>query len=261
MSGMRYWSLSAIRVKPSIDEPSNQVPCLTEPSSWWIGIVTALTWPMMSVNWSWTKRIPASTAASIVLLGLASLSVSATGRLLLLVRPGPVAHGCRPTVGSAGRRSSIRMVGARAPLMLELAVEEELVRVRPQGDLLRLAARACTQIQVSITSGVKTSPRSRKSWSALERVERFARASPGSGLMPCFASSGELVDVLVDRVAGGSILLLMPSRPAISMAEKARYGLHVGSGAAELDPLAPSGCRSTSGCGRRPSGCAGSRPG
>ncbi len=33
MSGMRYWSDSAIRVKPSIDEPSNHVPCLTEPSS------------------------------------------------------------------------------------------------------------------------------------------------------------------------------------------------------------------------------------
>ena len=58
MSGIRYWSDSAIRVKPSIDEPSNHVPCSTEPSSWWIGIVTALTWPMMSVNWSWTKRMP-----------------------------------------------------------------------------------------------------------------------------------------------------------------------------------------------------------
>ena len=65
MSGIRYWSVSAIRVKPSIEEPSNQVPCLTEPSSWWIGIVTALTWPMMSVNWSWTKRIPLAFAASI----------------------------------------------------------------------------------------------------------------------------------------------------------------------------------------------------
>ena len=43
MSGIRYWSLSAIRVKPSIELPSNHVPCLTEPSSWWIGIVTALT--------------------------------------------------------------------------------------------------------------------------------------------------------------------------------------------------------------------------
>ena len=65
MSGMRYWSLSAIRVKPSIDEPSNQVPCLTEPSSWWIGIVTALTMPMMSVNWSWMNRMPWALAASI----------------------------------------------------------------------------------------------------------------------------------------------------------------------------------------------------
>ena len=42
MSGMRHWSLSAIRVKPSMDEPSNQVPWRTEPSSWWIGIVTRL---------------------------------------------------------------------------------------------------------------------------------------------------------------------------------------------------------------------------
>ena len=31
MSGMRYWSLSAIRVNPSIELPSNHVPCLTEP--------------------------------------------------------------------------------------------------------------------------------------------------------------------------------------------------------------------------------------
>ena len=65
MSGMRYWSDSAMRVNPSIDEPSNQVPCSTELSSWWIGIVTALTWPMMSVNWSWMKRMPPSFAASI----------------------------------------------------------------------------------------------------------------------------------------------------------------------------------------------------
>ena len=68
MSGMRYWSLSAMRVKPSIDEPSNQVPCSTDSSSRWIGIVTALTRPMMSVNWSWTKRIPEAWAASILAL-------------------------------------------------------------------------------------------------------------------------------------------------------------------------------------------------
>src|SRR5207247_6904158 len=65
MSGMRYWSLSAIRVKPSTEEPSNHVPCRTEPSSWWIGIVTALTAPMMSVNSRETNRIPLALGDSI----------------------------------------------------------------------------------------------------------------------------------------------------------------------------------------------------
>src|SRR5664279_4957709 len=83
MSGMRYWSDSAIRVKPSIDEPSNQVPCLTEPLSWWIGIVTALTRPMMSVNWSWMNRIPLAAAASIVSEVEAALSLSANWALLV----------------------------------------------------------------------------------------------------------------------------------------------------------------------------------
>src|SRR5262245_46014066 len=76
MSGIRYWSDSAIRVNPSMDEPSNHVPCLTEPSSWWIGIVTAFTWPMTSVNWSWMNRMPLSFAASI--FAIASVSASAT---------------------------------------------------------------------------------------------------------------------------------------------------------------------------------------
>ena len=57
-----------MRVKPSIDEPSNQVPWRTEPSIWWSGIVTAFTWPMMSVNCSWTNRIPAAFASAIVSL-------------------------------------------------------------------------------------------------------------------------------------------------------------------------------------------------
>ena len=65
MSGIRYWSLSAIRVKPSMEQPSNHVPCRTQSSSRWIGMVTALTWPMMSVNWSWTNRIPSALAVSI----------------------------------------------------------------------------------------------------------------------------------------------------------------------------------------------------
>ena len=85
--GIRYWSLSAIRVKPSIEEPSNQVPWRTEPSSWWIGIVTALTTPRMSVNWSWTKRMPPSRAASI----------RASASLAVLDRQ------CRPPARSRGR--------------------------------------------------------------------------------------------------------------------------------------------------------------
>ena len=65
MSGMRYWSDSAMRVKPSIELPSNHVPWRTEPSIWWSGIVTALTMPRMSVNWSWTNRTPSDLAFSI----------------------------------------------------------------------------------------------------------------------------------------------------------------------------------------------------
>ena len=101
MSGMRYWSDSAIRVNPSIDEPSNQVPCSTDPSSWWIGIVTALTWPMMSVNWSWMKRMPCSLAASI--LALDSL-LGATSKVPPWVdgMRGD-AQGYRPAPAAAGR--------------------------------------------------------------------------------------------------------------------------------------------------------------
>ena len=82
MSGTRYWSDSAIRVKPSIDEPSNHVPWRTEPSSWWIGIVTALTTPRMSVNWSWMKRMPPSRAASM----RASASLAVLDRQCALLR-------------------------------------------------------------------------------------------------------------------------------------------------------------------------------
>src|SRR5919202_4704502 len=43
-------SLSAIRVKPSIDEPSNQTPLLTASSISPLGMVTFLTMPITSVN-------------------------------------------------------------------------------------------------------------------------------------------------------------------------------------------------------------------
>ena len=84
MSGMRYWSDSAIRVKPSIDEPSNHVPCSTEPSSWWIGMVTALTTPMMSVNWSWMKRMPSLFAWAICARGSTWVPFNRSNQLLYI---------------------------------------------------------------------------------------------------------------------------------------------------------------------------------
>src|SRR5579884_663497 len=83
MSGTRYWSDSAIRVNPSMDEPSNHVPWATEAASWWMGMVTAFTCPRMSVNWSWTKRIPRALAASIFSWATGSIS-GATDDLLSL---------------------------------------------------------------------------------------------------------------------------------------------------------------------------------
>ena len=105
MSGISHWSLSAIRVKPSIDEPSNQVPCLSEPSSWWSGMVTPLTMPMMSVNWSSTKRMPLDFAASIfaaasgpdsgrvATVNGSSWSVATGGTVAARIRPAAVATG------------------------------------------------------------------------------------------------------------------------------------------------------------------------
>ena len=62
----------------------------------------------------------------------------------------------------------------------------------------------------------------------LERVEHLRQRAGTCGMSTC-SSGGQLVEVLVDGL-GGSILFWMPSRPAISIAENARYGLHDGSG-------------------------------
>src|SRR5581483_4538595 len=62
-TGARYMSDSAIRAKPSIDEPSNQVPYSNESASWWTGIVTLFTMPLMSVNCRLTKRTFCSSAS------------------------------------------------------------------------------------------------------------------------------------------------------------------------------------------------------
>src|SRR5579884_48114 len=55
-SGMRYMSDSAMRAKPSIDDPSNHLPWLMQSSSCVLGIVTLLTTPSTSVNWRLMKR-------------------------------------------------------------------------------------------------------------------------------------------------------------------------------------------------------------
>src|SRR5437868_15439297 len=80
-----------------------------------------------------------------------------------------------------------------------------------------------------MTSGVNTSPSSRKAWSFSSAV-RTSPSEPGVFLIPFLASpSSSYRSASIGD--GGSILFLIPSSPAISSAEKARYGLHDGSGA------------------------------
>ena len=59
-SGTRYISLSAMRVKPSIDEPSNHLPWSMASSNCSTGMVTLLTAPTTSVNCRSMKRVPAA---------------------------------------------------------------------------------------------------------------------------------------------------------------------------------------------------------
>src|ERR1700677_5184824 len=56
-----------------------------------------------------------------------------------------------------------------------------------------------------------------------------ASSEPGP-VGPSAASSGGSSYRSLSRGSGGSVLFLMPSMPAISIAEKARYGLADGSG-------------------------------
>src|SRR5688500_12490976 len=66
-SGTRNMSDSAMRAKPSIEEPSNHLPLRQASSNWWMGIATDLTMPMRSVNCKLTKRIFSLTAFAITL--------------------------------------------------------------------------------------------------------------------------------------------------------------------------------------------------
>src|SRR6266849_4946232 len=89
---------------------------------------------------------------------------------------------------------------------------------------------------VSITSLVNTSPLNRKSWS-------FSNESSASSNDPGIdftlaASSGSSSYKSLSIGLGGSILFLIPSSPAISMAGKAKYGLQLGSGVLNSNRLA-----------------------
>src|SRR5271157_5721901 len=77
-------------------------------------------------------------------------------------------------------------------------------------------------------SSSKTSPALRKARS-LSRFVSASRKDPQTvGIF--FSSFGGRSYKSLSIAAPGSILFLIPSRPAISIAEKARYGLAAGSG-------------------------------
>src|SRR5215470_11007995 len=90
--------------------------------------------------------------------------------------------------------------------------------------------------QVSKTSLVNTSPRSKNSWS-------FSNASNASSNDPGIdftfaASSGSNSYKFLSIGLGGSILFLIPSSPAIIIAGNAKYGLQLGSGVLNSSLLA-----------------------
>ncbi len=115
MSGIRYWSDSAIRVKPSIELPSNHVPWVTELSSWWMGMVTALTIPRMSVNCSWTNRMPLALAVSIVSSAslLSATANPTSSSAVSIVRPARIRRHRRDLARVYARRRG-RGVGDRS---------------------------------------------------------------------------------------------------------------------------------------------------
>src|ERR1700733_11595639 len=77
-------------------------------------------------------------------------------------------------------------------------------------------------------SSVKTPPSVRKAWSS-SRLLSTASSEPGTVGMAAASSGGSSYRSL-STGSGGSILFLMPSVPALRIAEKARYGLADGSG-------------------------------
>src|SRR6266568_4566907 len=75
-SGSRNMSLSWMRAKPSMLDPSNHRPFSTASPNLWNGMWTFLTTPMMSVNCRLTNRTLAALACSNTSSLSAALSVS-----------------------------------------------------------------------------------------------------------------------------------------------------------------------------------------
>src|SRR5262249_38601398 len=71
-------------------------------------------------------------------------------------------------------------------------------------------------------------PLSRNEWSTSRALSTSSR-DPGSCLISAASSGGNSYRSFSSGFPG-SILLAMPSRPAITQAANDRYGLHVGSG-------------------------------
>src|SRR6266566_4344490 len=116
-SGRSTMSDSSIRTKPSMDEPSNMMSPSSAFSNWLSGTSTFLLTPRISVNWSRREETSCFLAASRI------------SRLVVMGDRGGI-----EAVGG-GRRSRLLPPPYRPllPFQLSVVVEEELVRVRPQG--------------------------------------------------------------------------------------------------------------------------------
>src|SRR6267143_2243760 len=116
-SGRSTMSDSSIRTNPSIDEPSNMMSPSRAFSNWLSGTSTFLLTPRMSVNWSRRKETPCF------------LAVSRISRLVVM--------GEKAGEGGERRRrccSPPPFLRLYPQFSLNVVVQEELIRMRPQRD-------------------------------------------------------------------------------------------------------------------------------
>ena len=135
---------------------------------------------------------------------------------------------CDPSVEFGGRRFALPVVPANMKTVLDEPIAQWLaandhfyVMHRFEIDNVAFAKRMRERgLFVSISSGVNTPPASRNSWSA-----RSASSESSSEFGTCgmfFASSGGSSYRSLSTGSCGSMRFLMPSRPAIICAAKAR---------------------------------------